>query len=121
MHLGELAVQDRENRGLVFDVVREVHVDRVGADVGILGRVDTREVLAHEEDRDVCRGQSGEGERTLQVLAGRGMVEIYGVCLKNVVAVNNCGVNIFVEFAGAERCVIVIADGEGDGVGSRRL
>ena len=64
----------------------------------------------------MCRGQRGEGERTLQVLAGQGMVEVYGVGLKDVVRVD-----IFVEFAGVERSVVVIANGEGDCVGSRRL
>ena len=56
MHVGELFVEDREDRGLVVDVAREVHVDRVGADVWVLGRVDTRELLVLEEDRYVCRG-----------------------------------------------------------------
>ena len=63
--MGEMVGEDREDRGLVVDVVREVHVDRVGSDVGVLGRVNTREVLVLEEDRAVCRGQRGEGERTL--------------------------------------------------------
>ena len=36
MHLGELVVEDHEIRGLVVDVVREVHVDCAGADVGSL-------------------------------------------------------------------------------------
>ena len=49
----------------MVNVVREVYVDLVGADVGILGRVYTREVLVLEEDRAVCRGQRGEGERAL--------------------------------------------------------
>ena len=49
------------------------------------------------------------------------MVEAYGVGLENVVAVGCRGVDIFVDFAGVERCVVVIADGEGDGVGSRKL
>ena len=121
MHLGELVVEDREDRGLVVDVVWEVHVDCVGADVGVLCRVDTREVLDLEEERDVCRGQRGESERALQVLARRRMVEVYGVGLKNFVAVGCRGVDTFVDFAGAERCVMIIANGEGGGVGSRRL
>ena len=45
MHLGELVVENRLDRGLVVDVMREVRVDFVGADVGVLGRVDTREVV----------------------------------------------------------------------------
>ena len=105
----------------MVDFVREVHVGFVGADVGVLGRVDTRKVLVLDEDRAVCRGQRGESERTLQVLTGRRMVEVYGVGLENVVAVDCRGVDIFVEFAGVERSFVVIANGEGDGVGSRRL
>ena len=106
---------------LVVNVVREVHEDGVGADVGVLGRVDTRELLVLEEDRVVCRRHRGENERTLQVLVGRRMVEVYRVGLENVVAVGCRGVDIFVDFAGVERCVMVIADGERDGVGSRSL
>ena len=36
MHMGELVSEDREDRGLVVNVVREVHADLVCADVGIL-------------------------------------------------------------------------------------
>ena len=50
MHLDELVGEDREDRSLVVDVVREVYVDLVGADVGILGRVYAREVPVLEED-----------------------------------------------------------------------
>jgi hypothetical protein len=46
------------------------------------------------------------------------MVEVYGVGLENAVAVGCCGVDICANFAGVERCVMVIADGEGDGVGA---
>ena len=49
------------------------------------------------------------------------MVEVYRVGLESDVAVDCRGVDIFVQFAGAERNVMVIANGEGDGVGSRRL
>ncbi len=49
------------------------------------------------------------------------MVEVDGVNLENVAAVGCHGVDFFVNFAGVERCVVVVADGEGDGVGSRRL
>ena len=31
------------------------------------------------------------------------------------------GRRVFVDFAGVERCVMVVADGDGDDVGSRRL
>ena len=55
LHLGELVGEDRVDRSLVVDIVREVHVDLVGADVGVLGRVYTREVLVFEKDRVVRR------------------------------------------------------------------
>jgi len=105
----------------VVDVMREVHVDFVRADVGVLGRVDTREVLVFDEEWVVCRRQRGEGERTLHVLTGRKIAEVYGVGLNNVVAVGCRVVDIFVEFAGVERSIMVIANGEGGGVSSRRL
>ena len=92
MHLGKLVGEDREDRGLVVNVGGEVHVDLVCASVGILGRVYTREVLVLHEDRAVCRGERSEGER-----------------------------DVFVDFAGVERCVVVFADVEGGDVGSRRL
>ena len=63
--MSELVCEDREDRGLVVNVVREVHVDRVCVDGGVLGREYTREVLVLEEDRAVCRGQRGEEERAL--------------------------------------------------------
>ena len=65
MHLGELVGKDCVDRSLKVNVVGEVYVDFVGADVGILSRVYVREVLVLEEDRAVCRGQGGEGERAL--------------------------------------------------------
>ena len=54
-------------------------------------------------------------------MMGRRMAEVYGVGLKNVVAVGCRRVDIFLEFAGVERSVMVIANGEGDGVDSRQL
>ena len=63
--MGKLVGEDREDRCIVVDVVREVNVDRVCVDDGILGRVYTHEVLVLEEDRVVYRGQRGEGERAL--------------------------------------------------------
>ncbi len=44
-----------------------------------------------------------------------------GVGLDNVVAVGCRGVDVFFDFSGVERCHMVIADGEGDDVGSCRL
>jgi hypothetical protein len=72
-----MVFENRLDRGLVVNVMGEVHVDFISADVGALGRVDTTEVLVLDEDMDLCRGQRSEGERTLQVLAGLGMVEVY--------------------------------------------
>jgi hypothetical protein len=62
----------------VVNVMREVHVDFISSDVGVLGRVVTSEVLVLDKVWVVCRGQRGEGERNLQVLAGRGMIEYMG-------------------------------------------
>ena len=79
-------------------VVGEVHVDRVCADVGVLGRVYTREVLVLDEDRAMGRRHRGEGERVLHVLAGRRVVEVDGVSVENVVAVGCRGVDVFCRF-----------------------
>jgi hypothetical protein len=49
------------------------------------------------------------------------MVEVDGVGLENIVAVGYRGVDVFVDFAGVERCVMVIAGSEEDDVGSCRL
>ena len=68
------AIESRYARGLVVNIMREVHVYFLSANVGVLGRVDTSEILVLDEDWDVCRGQRGEGERALKVLAGRWMV-----------------------------------------------
>ena len=53
------------DRRIVVNVVGEVYVDLVDVDIGILSRVYAREVLVLEEDRAVCRGHGGEGERAL--------------------------------------------------------
>ena len=76
MHLGELVGEDYVDCSLVVDIVRKVYVDLVGVCVGVLGRVHTRKVLIFEKYRAVRRGQRGEVEGALQVLAGRGMVEV---------------------------------------------
>ena len=60
----------------------------------------------------------GEGERALHVLAGRGAVEVDGVSVETVDADGYRGVEIFVDFAGVEWGVVVIAHGEGDDVSS---
>ena len=49
------------------------------------------------------------------------MVEVDGVGFEDVDAISCRGVDVFVDFAGVERCVVVIADGEGDDVDSRKL
>ncbi len=57
-----------------------------------------------------------ECDGTLLVLTGRGMVEIDGVGLENVVAFRCGGVDVLVKFACIERGVVEVADGEGDGI-----
>ena len=47
-------------------------------------------------------------------------VKVDGDGLKNVVAVDNRWVDVFVEFSGVERGVVKLADGEGDDVSSCR-
>jgi len=66
----------------------------VSVDIGVLGRVDTNEVLVLDDDCVVCRGQRGEGERALKILTRREMVDVYGVGLENIVAVSCRGVDI---------------------------
>ena len=92
----------------MVNVMVEVHVDFISANVGVLGRVDTTEVLVLDEEWAVCQGHMSEGEMTLQVLAGRGMIEVYGVGLEDVVAVGCRGVDIL----SSKRIVMDIADGE---------
>ena len=98
--------------------MREVHVYFIGVNIVVLGRVDTGEVLVLDEIWAMCRGQRGEGNGTLEILTGRWIVEVYGVGLEDVVAVGCRGVDLFVDFTGVERSVVVISDGEGDGVRS---
>ena len=49
------------------------------------------------------------------------MIEVDRVGLEIVVAIGCRGVDVFVDLAGVKRCVVVIADGEGNYVGSRML
>ena len=46
------------------------------------------------------------------------MVAVDGVSLKDVGVVCCSGVDILVDLAGIKRCVVVVADGEGNDVGS---
>ena len=119
--MGKLFGEDREDGCLVIYVVGEVHEDRVCADVWVYGRVYSCEVLVLDKYRAMYRRQRGEGERALQVLAGRRVVEVDGVSVKDVVAVGCCGVDVLVDFAGVEGGVMVVADGEGDNLRGRRL
>ena len=107
--------------GLVVYVMREVHVDRVCVDVWIFCRVHSLKELVFDEHRAVCRGQRGESEWALKFLTRRGVVEVDGVSVKDVVPVCCHVAHINVEFAGVEGGVVVTADGEGDGVGGSRL
>ena len=52
---------------------------------------------------------------------GRGIVEVDGVCVGDVVAVGCRGVYVLVEFAGVEGAVVVVADGDGNRVRGCRL
>jgi hypothetical protein len=113
--------EDLVNGDLVAHVVGEVHVDCIRADVWILCRVHSLKELVFDEHRAVCRGQRGESEWALKFLTRRGVVEVDGVSVKDVVAVSCHGAHILVEFAGVEGGVVVVADGEGDRVRGRRL
>ena len=46
------------------------------------------------------------------------MVEVNGISLEDVGAVGCCRIDVLVDFAGVEWCVVVVAYGEGNGVGS---
>ena len=46
------------------------------------------------------------------------MVEVDRVSLKDVDAVGCSWVDVLVDLTGIERCVVVVADGEGNDVGS---
>ena len=99
--------------------MREVHEGGVGADVGVLCRMDPCEVLVLDEDWVLRRLKRSECEGTLEVLTGRWIIEVDGVCLEDVVAINCGGVDVLDEFAGVERGVVEVADGEGYGVCGR--
>ncbi len=49
------------------------------------------------------------------------MIEVDGVSVENFVAIGCRRVDVFVDFAGVEWGVMVVADGEGDYVKSRWL
>ena len=119
--MSKFVCEDRKDSGLVVVVVGEVHVNRVCTDVWVFNRVYSREVLVLDEYRAMCRRQRDEGERALHVLAGRRVIEVDGVSVKNVVAVGCRGVDVLVDFVGVEGGVMVVADGEGDEVRDRRL
>jgi len=55
LHAGELVLENCTNNGLVVDIMREVHVDCVGVDVGVFGGLDPCEVLVLDEDWAMCR------------------------------------------------------------------
>ena len=62
---------------------------------------------------------SDECEGTLEVLTGRTVVKVEGVCFEDVVAIHCGGVNVLVDSAGVERGVVKVADDEGYGVCGR--
>ena len=49
------------------------------------------------------------------------MVEVDRVCFEDIGAVGCGGVYVLFDLAGIERSVVVVADGDGDGVGGRWL
>jgi hypothetical protein len=61
---------------------------------------------------------TSQGERAMWVLAGRWVVEVDRVGLKDVDAVGCSGVDVLVDLAGIKRYVVVVADGERNDVGS---
>ena len=62
-------------------------------------------------------GDRGESNRALEVLTERLMVSLRRVGLKNIVAVNSNGVDVFAVLASVEHGVVVATDGGGDGIG----
>ena len=74
------------------------------------------EVLVLHEYRAVCRRQRSKSEWTLKVLMRRGMVEVDGASVEDVATVGCRGVDVLVKFAGVEGGVVVVADGDRDGV-----
>ncbi len=54
-------------------------------------------------------------------MSRRGVVEVDRVNIQDVCADGRCGVNFLVDLSGIERCVMVVADGDGYGVDGRRL
>ncbi len=54
-------------------------------------------------------------------MARCGVVEVNRVRIQDVGAVGRSRVNFLVNLSGVERCVMVVADGDGYGVGGRRL
>ena len=63
--MGELVLEHSSNSGLVADIVGEVHVDCVGADVVVFDGVDPCEILVLDEDWAVRRRQRSECERAV--------------------------------------------------------
>ena len=55
----------------------------------------------------------------MQVLAGRGVVEVDRIGLEDVDAVGCCGVDVLVDLSGIKWRVVVVANGDGDGIGGR--
>ena len=63
-----MVVENQVDDILVVYFVGKVHVDCVGADVWVIGRVYACEVLVFDEYRAMCRGQWGESEWAMQVV-----------------------------------------------------
>jgi hypothetical protein len=64
--VGEVVIEDCSDSGIVVDMVREVHVDCVGVDVGwVFDRVDPCEIPVLDEVWAMRRRQMSECERAL--------------------------------------------------------
>ena len=65
--------------------------------------------------------ERSECEGALKFMSRRRVVEVYGVCFEDVVAIHCSGIDVLVEFAGVERGVVKIADCEENGICGRWL
>ena len=98
--MSELVGEDCSDYGLVDGIVREVHEEGVGAEVGVLCQVNPCEVLVLDEDGAMRRSHRSECKGTLEVLTGRRVVQVDGVCLEDVVATHCSVVNVFCRVCG---------------------
>ncbi len=65
MHVSKLGHEDHSDESRMVNIPRKVHVDFVGADIGVFGGVDPCEVLVLDEGWAVRRRQRNEGDWAL--------------------------------------------------------